>query len=126
MLSITKTYKNYNDDVVTETFHFNLSKSELADMQFGEAGGLKEKLDIIINTKDLPGLMRHFKDIILKAYGRKTPDGRFEKSEELSRAFSQTVAFDELYMELATNDKAAADFINGILPKDSKPTLVQE
>ena len=51
----------------------------------------------------------------------KSPDGRrFIKSKELSDAFSQTEAYSEIFMELALDDKAATDFINGILPTSMK------
>ena len=60
-----------------------------------------------------------FKDLVLKAYGVKSDDGRrFIKSKELSDEFSQTEAYSQIFMELATDDKAAAAFINGIVPAD--------
>lgn len=63
--------------------------------------------------------MKTFEEIILTAYGEKSDDGRrFVKSDELSQAFKETEAYSELFMELLTDDKAAAAFINGILPKD--------
>ena len=40
------------------------------------------------------------------------------KSEEITKAFTETEAFTELYMELATDSEAAAAFANGIMPKD--------
>ena len=56
-------------------------------------------------------------DIDLKSYGEKSADGRrFVKSEKLSEEFSQTNAYSQLFMKLATDDKAAVAFINGIMP----------
>ena len=53
------------------------------------------------------------------AYGIKSDDGkRFMKSDQLREEFSQTAAYDALFMELATNDDAAATFIKGVVPKD--------
>ena len=73
----------------------------------------------IIAAQDTPSLVTLFKDIIFKAYGEKSADGkRFIKSKELSTAFSQTEAYSNLYMELVTNTEAAIEFINGIVPKD--------
>ena len=55
----------------------------------------------------------------MKAYGEKSPDGkRFIKSPELSEAFSQTEAYSELFMELASDSDAASKFVNGIIPAD--------
>lgn len=55
----------------------------------------------------------------MKAYGEKSPDGkRMIKSAELSEAFAQTEAYSELFMKLATDSKAASEFVNGIIPAD--------
>ena len=43
MLAKKITYKNYNDEDITETFYFNLNEAELMEMQFSEAGGYREK-----------------------------------------------------------------------------------
>lgn len=127
MLKKTITYTDYNGVSRTETFWFNLSKAEILEMQLTTDGGLAEMLQKIIETKDAPSLVTIFKDFIFKAYGEKSPDGkRFIKSKELSEAFSQTEAYSQLFMELATNDEAAAAFINAVIPADmAKETAAQ-
>lgn len=118
MLVKTITYEDFNGDERTEDFMFNLSKAEIAEMETSVSGGLKAMLTKIVQTQDVPSLAKFFKKLILESYGEKSPDGkRFIKSEELSTAFSQTPAYSELYMELATNSSAAASFVNGIVPK---------
>ena len=113
------TYTDFNDVERTETFYFNLSKAEIAEMQVTTEGGLGEKLQKIIDSKDQAEIFKMFKYLILKAYGEKSEDGkRFVKSAELSEAFSQTAAYDDFFMELGTNSDAAQAFINGIIPKD--------
>ena len=115
----TITYTDYNGNKRTEKFFFNLSKAEIIEMELSTEGGFAERIQSIIDAQDTPTLIAVFKDLILKSYGEKTADGRrFEKSPELSKAFSETEAFSEMYVELATNAKAATDFINGIVPKD--------
>lgn len=119
MLKKTITYTDYNGVERTEDFYFNLKKSEIMEMEMSTDGGLSEMIKKIVATKDVPSLMSIFKKFILKAYGEKSPDGkRFIKSEELSESFEQTEAYSELFMELATSDKAAAEFINGLIPPD--------
>ena len=126
MLKKTMTYTDYNGTERTEDFYFNLSKAELMEMELSVNGGLAEMLQNIVNAQDSPAIIKTFKEIILKAYGRKTPDGRgFEKSEELSRAFSQTEAYSDLFMLLATNAEEAAKFVNGIVPQDTQMTPAQ-
>lgn len=117
MLKETITYIDYNNVERTEDFYFNLNEAEVFDMEMGVSGGYAEMLQRIIDAKDTPTLIKIFKDIVLKAYGEKSEDGkRFKKSEELSIAFSQTEAYVKLYMKLVTDDKAAAKFVKGILP----------
>ena len=119
MLKKIITYTDYNGVERTETFYFNLSKAELMEMELGVTGGMTEMLDKIIAAKDAPSLMKTFKEMIMKAYGVKSDDGkRLIKSEELSIAFTQTEAYSVLFMELITDDKAAADFVNGIIPNE--------
>lgn len=117
MLKKTITYTDYNGVERTEDFYFNLSKAEVVEMELSTAGGLVETINRIINAQEMPSIIRAFKDLVLKAYGEKSPDGkRFIKSEEIRTAFSQTEAYSTLFMELATDADAAADFVNGILP----------
>lgn len=117
MLKKTITYVDYNGNERVEDFYFNLTKAEATEMELSVEGGLTKKLEDIVNSQNNKEIIALFKEIILKAYGEKSQDGkRFIKSEELSEAFSQTEAFSELFMELALDEKAAADFVNGILP----------
>lgn len=119
MLKKTITYTDYNGVERTEDFYFNLSKSEVIEMEMGTNGGYAEMIRKIVDAQDMPSIIKIFKDLVLKAYGEKTPDGkRFVKSEEISEAFAQTEAYSNLFMELATDSKAAADFVNGIIPND--------
>lgn len=119
MLKKTIPYTDYNGTERNETFYFNLSKAELMEMEMGTKGGFAEMLNGIIEAKDAPSIMKVFKEVILKAYGEKSPDGkRFMKSEEISLAFEQTEAYSNLFMELVTDADKAAEFINGIIPAD--------
>lgn len=119
MLKKTIAYTDYNGIERSEDFYFNLNKAELTEMQVGVEGGYGEMLQRIVDSNDNKQIVETFKTIILKAYGVKSQDGkRFIKSKELSEEFSQTEAFVELFMELATDEKAAADFVNGIIPKN--------
>lgn len=127
MLKKSITYEDYNGVERTEDFYFNLSKAEIMEMEMGTSGGLTETITRIVAAQDSPAIIKIFKDLVLKAYGVKSPDGkRFEKSEELSTAFSQTEAYSILFMELATNAEEAAKFINGIVPADLAKEAAKE
>ena len=117
MLKKTITYTDYNDVERTEDFYFNLPKAELMEMEMGAVGGLSGMIEKIVSAKDAPAIIKVFKELVLKAYGEKSADGkRFIKSKEISDAFSQTEAYSQLFMELATDADAASKFVNGIAP----------
>lgn len=125
MLKKTITYTDYDGNSRTEDFYFNLSKAELMEMEMGTTGGLTQMVNKIVAEQETPKIIALFKDILLKAYGEKSPDGkRFIKSEELSAGFAQTEAYSDLFMELATNDGKAAEFINAIIPEIKEPNNV--
>lgn len=124
MLKKTITYTDYNGTERTEDFYFNLTKAEVIEMEMGIDGGLAEMITRIVNAKDAPAIIKIFKELVLKSYGEKSADGkRFIKSEEIATAFSQTEAYSDLYMELATNADEAAKFVNGIIPTVDKKAV---
>ena len=117
MLKKTVTYKNFNDEEITEDFYFHFTQAEIVEMENSQQGGLHKTLEKIVATKDNKGLIEIFKDVVLKAYGEKSPDGRrFIKTPEVREAFSQTNAYSDIFMELASNDVAAHEFIDAVLP----------
>lgn len=118
MLKKTIKYTDYDGNEREEDFYFNLTQAECVKLQLGTDGGLEKKLRKIIAEQDVPKIIPIFEDIILGAYGEKTPDGkRFVKSKELAEAFSQTEAYSNLFIELLSDADAAAAFVNGILPQ---------
>lgn len=112
-------YTDFDDVVQTEVFYFNISKPEWLEMEVEQKEGFSVWIQNVIKADDNKTLIEQFKKIILAAYGEKSPDGkRFVKSDELRENFSHTAAFQELFMELATDADSAAEFVKGILPKD--------
>lgn len=127
MLKKTITYNDFNGVERTEDFYFNLTKAELMEMEMSTTGGLAEMISRIVAAQDAPSIIKIFKDLVLKAYGEKSLDGkRFVKSDELSTAFSQTEAYSILFMELATDADAASAFVNGIIPADMSKQLATQ
>lgn len=121
MIKKTITYSDYNDNERTEDFYFNLNEAEVMELELSTSGGLANMITNIVNAQDAPAIIKIFKELILKSYGRKSPDGRrFEKSEAISNEFSQTEAYSKLFMELATDADKAAEFVNGIVPAKTK------
>lgn len=123
MLKKTIKYTDFNGVERTEDFFFNLTEAELAELELSENGGYTEWVKSIVNAGDSKTLAKIFKDIILKSYGEKTPDGKmFVKKDkdgyDLCNNFAQTAAYSALYMELITDADKASDFMNGIVPPE--------
>lgn len=117
MLKLRRTYVDFNNLSRTEDFYFNLTQAEVTEMELSVDGGLVEMINRIVAAKDGKQIIALFKDIVLRAYGEKSPDGkRFIKTPEIRDAFAQTQAYSDLFMELATDAQKAAEFVNGIVP----------
>lgn len=129
MITETITYTDFNGKERTEDFLFNLNKTELFELMIELPDGLMDGVaaeqkptelgaaKLIMAALGNKGVNKFFKELILKAYGEKSVDGRrFVKSEELSTAFSQTPAFDDLYFRMVTDANKAAEFVNQLIP----------
>ena len=118
MLKKVISYEDFNGVEQSELFYFNLSKSELAEMELTMPGGMGSYIDKIVQAKEIPELARLFKKLILQSYGVKSEDGKkFIKNEQLRDEFECSAAYDVLFMELISDADKASEFCNGILPE---------
>ncbi|MBO7449837.1 MAG: hypothetical protein J6U54_05660 [Clostridiales bacterium] len=119
MLAKTITYTDFNDTERTETFYFNLTKTELAQLEYSHGGGLTEWIKRAAEAQNGKIILEVFEEIIKATYGEKSPDGRnFLKSDEIFNNFKGTNAYDQLYMELVTDGDKAAAFLIECMPKE--------
>ncbi len=110
-------YTDFNGNPQTRTAYFHLSKVEVVDMQLSVEGGFDQLIKNIGESNSFKDMIDIFKKILEMSYGVKSEDGqRFIKSKELWEEFTQCPAYEELYMKLATDSKAAEEFINNVLP----------
>lgn len=114
-------FTDFNGNEREQTFYFNLTKAELTEMEMSVDGGFREYVQRIVDANKTTEIATLFKKLILKAYGEKSDDGmRFIKHDpvrgNLSDEFEQTDAYSELFMELATNEASATEFVTKILP----------
>lgn len=127
MLKKTITFVDYNDETRTETYYFNLSKTECSDFEFSTAGGLSAHLKKIVACRDEVQIYSMFKEIVAKAYGEKSADGKYFRKKapdghRLFDDFEATPAFDVLFIELITNEDTMSSFVNAVIPKDLVPS----
>ena len=117
MIKKTVTYTDFDGNERTEDFYFHLTEQELTEWEMSVDGGLSGLIMKMANSKDDKKLTELLKELLIKSYGVKTPDGRgFIKNEEVLNNFIYTQAFSDIYMELATDDKATSEFVNGVIP----------
>lgn len=132
MLKETVTYTDYDGKERTEDLYFNLEKHELIDLAFDlpddiivadeETGEIKE--NHMVEKLGDKGIYKFIKDIIKKAYGVKSDDGRrFIKSDELTLEFTQTPMYDSILTKLTSDNDAATKFITTVIPANAVKDL---
>lgn len=127
MYKKTVTYEDYKGNTRTEDFYFNLNKAELVELELSTKGGLTVMVDRIIAAQDNTTLFKIFKDLVSKSYGVLSDDGRkFVKNQEVLDDFMQTEAYSIIFSELATNEEAAAEFFNNVIPQNLAKELAEE
>lgn len=116
MTKETIKYTDLNGVERTEEFFFDLSKPEIVRMQASERGGYDVQLKSISASTNAALIMEFFENFIKSSYGVKSDDGRrFMKSEEISRSFMETPAYEVLFERLVTNADEAAEFVNKVM-----------
>lgn len=121
MYKKTINFKDYDGNEREEDFYFNLTEAEVTEMEMSIPGGLTNMMQRIVRAQDGKMIIETFKDLIRRSYGVKSPDGReFDKSPEVVKKFMQTEAYSKLFMELATDSKAASEFFNHIIPQKAE------
>ena len=114
-------YEDWDGNKRTETFRFNLTQTEMLELEANTPGGLQNYMAEISEKADGAKIMKFVKDIIAASYGEKDADGRrFREDPSISKAFEETAAYDELFSELALNTDRLVEFINGVFPDDEK------
>ena len=127
MYKTTVKYTDFNGQEREEQLYFNLSKSEMMEMELSTQAGVEEMLRMMIATKDNAKIVQTYKDLILKSYGIKSEDGtRFIKTKELREAFEQSAAYDQLFMDLLSDTDKQVAFINGVVSGVNLPEMKEE
>lgn len=126
MIKKTITYTDYNGEERTETFYFHYTEAEILDMEMSEEGSFADRIQRIIDAKDTTALMKLIKKFVIDAYGVKSEDGRrFIKNDEVKAAFLESPAYSDIFMDMVTDDKLAAEFVNGVIPNTMKDRVAK-
>ena len=112
MFKMPVTYRTFEGKEVTKDFYFNLNKGEAAEMNFAFDGGFEGWIANLQDDPSIPDVLKVFKEIILKAYGKRLPDGQFVKTPEYTAAFAASDAYSEVFLKFIDNQN---DFVNKFL-----------
>lgn len=125
MFKKTINFVNFNDEPDSETVYFNLTKTELIELEVGFGNtGMYDYLTKIMNSNDSREILDTFKTIVKASYGKKSADGRrFVKNDEVWEEFTQSPIYDQFFIELMTDPEASGTFVAGIMPKDLDKTV---
>lgn len=130
MFTKTVNYTDFNDNEVTETLYFNLSKRELVKMAMDLPKEIREKISkdpdnvneqeaaiALATSLGEKGVFEFIEELVKNAYGVKSEDGRkFLKDPKLSEEFTHSIAYDELIMEFMSDENAGLEFVNKLIP----------
>lgn len=126
MLKKVITYTDFDDNVQTETFYFNLTKTELLKLQASVEGGLIEHLKKILEDQDGGDMLMFIEEFLGSAYGQRSEDAkRFVKSPILAEEFLQSAAYIALMDEFLAEPAKIMNFIQALIPKDLNEKLEQ-
>lgn len=128
MIKKTISYTDFDGKQQSEDFYFNLNKAELFKLEVtAEGNSLQTYLERIVKANSGKEIVNVFELILKSAYGVRSEDGkRFMKSDDLFKAFQETEAYSEFFMELVTDADKASKFINALIPADLRENKTPE
>lgn len=112
MFKLPITFIDFDGKEKTKDFYFNLTKGEIAEINFAIPGGLDGFMEKLKDEPEVSDIIEVFKMIITKSYGKRTADNSFIKSKKISEEFSATDAYSELFLKFIDNED---DFVNKFL-----------
>ena len=129
MFKLPITYIGFDGKEKTKDFYFNLTKGEIAEMHLSLPGGFDGFLRRLEDDPTASDVITVFKALILKSYGKRTPDNKFIKSKELSEEFAATDAYSELFLKfIEDEDEFVNKFLEGTInvPVGSMQKIIED
>lgn len=125
MYTKTITYKDFMGNTRTEKFQFHMNEVELMQWVSTPSGATIDNVLTHMREKnDMSGMLTATEDLIKRSYGELSADGReFSKSPEILAKFVNSNAYPALFIELASDLKAADEFLTNVVPSDLEQTL---
>ena len=124
MITETITYEGYDDERVTESLTFHISRTELLENMDLEARftEIQKRFENNPDAADDPELRQEIvlllKFLIDLSYGERSEDRKnFRKSADILDRFKTSAAYDEFFFSLFEEPEKAVRFMTGILPE---------
>ena len=112
-------YVDFNDTERTEAFYFNLTTTELLELNKSVEGGFETALTNAMRNEDAYAVYELIQKTILKSIGQKSDDGKFfKKTPEYTADFESSAAYQSMLEEFVNHPDRANAFITGILPRE--------
>lgn len=123
MQTMNISYTDLNGKVRSEDFYFHMEFIEILEMELSYEGGLQGYLEKLGRTEDGAGAYLLFKELVLKAYGEKSDDGRrfIKKTDDgvmLRDHFEQCPAMSNMIVGFVKDTDSANSFVQGLIPAD--------
>ena len=126
MLSRTFTCNGFDGSKFNVTFDFHLRESEVTKINMGTFVGLDVLMKRLFDTKNGEEIVKIMDKIIMTSVGRESLDHHaFIKNDEIRNEFTQTDAYDQLFMELTTDMDKLSAFIRDILPAKMRDKILE-
>lgn len=115
-------FVNFDGEDETRSYYFTISERELVRLDAEYNGNLLKYLQGLQEKNNPKEIIDFFEHFVLMAYGVRDGD-RFIKNDEVRTEFTQTAAWDALFMELATEDGAILKFFMAVLPENMREQI---
>ena len=142
MLKKAITYTDFNDNVKTKNYYFNLTKPELMEMKRSPLYEMQEVVERIRGMENPDEKLSYeekdeiqeqmgaiLRNLVIQSYGVKSEDGeRFSKRVGNRRYgagedFVETMAYEALYMEMISDINNLLNFVRAVIPADVRSNL---
>lgn len=119
MLKETVTYKNLDGVEVSKELYFNISTSELTELDKAFGGNAFEKMSNLSENNSVMEVVSSLNNIILIAYGERTPEGDgFIKNDEVRNRFKYSLALEAYISLLLRSPEALERFRDGLVSQE--------
>ena len=118
MIKKTITYHDlFTEEELVGDFYFNMTEVEVLEYMAEDEQGMDKVLQRIVEAPNAKAVLKQLKILVRMAYGVRTSDGEFIKSEEATNKFIASAAYSALLEEMILDESKASEFALMILPK---------